>query len=273
MKLTQLQVNEKNHYQNCLTWSNIQAATVVSDVFGKSAQSIIESILDHPEEESKIGELVHKSMIAKAQTLEIAIEGEITTEQAEKIRVIKAHYDALAICKEDLEQMILDLGQEFQEQVSLIQTVPGFKNHLSALRVISEIGADMTTFETAGKLTSWAGLVPANNESARKKFSTNISKGGHYLKPLLVQVANAVVRSEKHPEFRNKYLQLKKRRGHRKAIIAIDRRLLVAIYHVLKKKEVYNPTLQGLTDYRNNDRTMSVKEAIRFAQNHGFNVV
>ena len=71
----------------------------------------------------------------------------------------------------------------------------------------------------------------------------------------------------------NKYLQLKKRRGHRKAIIAIARRLLVAIYHVLKKKEVYNPTLQGLTDYRNNDRTMSVKEAIRFAQTHGFNVV
>lgn len=80
MKLTQLQVNEKNHYQNCLTWSNIQVATVVSDVFGKSAQSIIESILDHPEEESKIGELVHKSMTVKAQTLGITIDSEITTD-------------------------------------------------------------------------------------------------------------------------------------------------------------------------------------------------
>lgn len=80
MKLTQLQVNEKNHYQNCLTWSNIQAANVVSDVFGKSAQSIIESILDHPEEETKIGELVHKSMTVKAQALEITIDSEITTD-------------------------------------------------------------------------------------------------------------------------------------------------------------------------------------------------
>ena len=60
--------------------SNIQAATVVSDVFGKSAQSIIESILDHPEEESKIGELVHKSMTVKAQVLEITIDSEITTD-------------------------------------------------------------------------------------------------------------------------------------------------------------------------------------------------
>ena len=69
----------------------------------------------------------------------------------------------------------------------------------------------MTVFNTAGKLCSWSGLVPANNESAGKKFSTRISKGGHYLKPFLVQIANAVVKSEKLPELRNKYLKLKKR--------------------------------------------------------------
>ena len=40
--------------------------------------------------------------------------------------------------------MIRKLGQEYQEQVKLIQTVPGFKEELSALRIISEIGADMT---------------------------------------------------------------------------------------------------------------------------------
>ncbi|HFI0788111.1 TPA: IS110 family transposase [Streptococcus suis] len=272
MKLTQLQVSEKNRYQNCLTWSNIQIASVVSDVFGKSAQAIIKSILDNPEDKPNIEQLVHKRMKDKIQDLEIAVEGDLTPQQAEKIRVIKAHYDALTICKEDLEQMILELGQEYQEQVKLIQTVPGFNEELSALRVISEIGADMSVFESAGKLCSWAGLVPANNESAGKKFSTRISKGGRYLKPFLVQIANAVVKSEKHPELRNKYLRLKKRRGHRKAIIAICRRLLVAIHQVLLKQEQYNPTLQGLTEVRNPNKTMSIKDAIRFAQQHGFNV-
>ncbi|HFI0399590.1 TPA: IS110 family transposase [Streptococcus suis] len=272
MKLTQLQVSEKNRYQNCLTWSNIQIASVVSDVFGKSAQAIIKSILDNPEDKPNIEQLVHKRMKDKIQDLEIAVEGDLTPQQAEKIRVIKAHYDALTICKEDLEQMILELGQEYQEQVKLIQTVPGFNEELSALRVISEIGADMSVFESAGKLCSWAGLVPANNESAGKKYSTRISKGGRYLKPFLVQIANAVVKSEKHPELRNKYLKLKKRRGHRKAIIAICRRLLVAIHQVLLKQEHYNPTLQGLTEVRNPNKTMSIKDAIRFAQQHGFNV-
>ncbi|MBF0779371.1 IS110 family transposase, partial [Streptococcus cuniculi] len=272
MKLTQLQVSEKNRYQNCLTWSNLQIASVLSDVFGKSAQAIIKSILDKPEEKPDIEQLIHKRMKNKVQNLEIAMDGILTPEQVEKIRVIKAHYDALTICKEDLEQMIRDLGQEYQKQVKLIQTVPGFKEELSALRVISEIGADMNVFDTAGKLCSWAGLVPANNESAGKKYSTRISKGGRYLKPFLVQIANAVVKSEKHPEFRNKYLKLKKRRGHRKAIIAICRKLLVAIYQVLFKKENYNPTLQGLTEMRNPDKTMSVQNAIRFAQQHGFTV-
>lgn len=265
MKLTQLQVSEKNRYQNCLTWSNLQIASVVSDVFGKSAQAIITSILDNPEEKPNIEQLVHKRMRNKVLDLELATNGEITPEQAEKIRIIKAHYDALAICKEDLEQMICELGQQYQEQVKLIQTVPGFKEELSALRVISEIGADMTIFDTAGKLCSWAGLVPA-------KYSTRISKGGRYLKPFLVQIANAVVRSENHPEFRNKYLKLKKRCGHRKAIIAICRKLLVAIYQVLLKREAYNPALQGLTEVRNPNKTMSVQDAIQYARQHGFTV-
>ncbi|HFR3628879.1 TPA: IS110 family transposase [Streptococcus suis] len=271
-KLTQLQVSEKNRYQNCLTWSNIQIASVVSDVFGKSAQAIIKSILDNPEDKPNIEQLVHKRMKDKLQDLEASIEGDLTPEQAEKIRIIKAHYDALAICKEDLEQMIHELGKEYQEQVKFIQTVPGFKKELSALRIISEIGADMTVFESAGMLCSWAGLVPVNNESAGKKYSTRISKGGRYLKPFLVQTANAVVKSEKHPELRNKYLKLKKRRGHGKAIIAICRKLLVAIYQVLLKQENYNPTLQGITEVRNPNKTMSIKDAIRFAQQHGFNV-
>ena len=168
--------------------------------------------------------------------------------------------------------MIRELGQDYQNQVKLIQTVPGFKDELSALRIISEIGSAMTVFDSAGKLCSWAGLVPTNNESAGRKYSTRISKGGRYLKPFLVQIANAVVKSDKHSELRNKYLKLKKRRGHRKAIIAICRKLLVSIYQVLLKQENYNPLLQGLTEIRNPDKTMSIQDAIRFAQQHGFNV-
>ena len=146
--------------------------------------------------------MIHKRMEAKVQNLEIASDCELAPQQAEKTRVIKAHYDALDICKKDLEQMIRELGAEYSQEVKHIQTVPGFKEELSALQVISETGADMTVFDSAGKLCSWAELVLANNESAGKKYSTCISKGGRYLKPFLVQIANAIVKSEIYPEFR-----------------------------------------------------------------------
>lgn len=77
--------------------------------------------------------------------------------------------------------------------------------------------------------------MPADKKSVR------VSRAGVYIKPLLVQCATAVVKSEKHPEIRNRYLRIKKRRGHKRAIIAIARMLLTAIYHILKKKESYNP--------------------------------
>ena len=74
-------------------------------MFGKSAQAIIKSILDNPENKPNIEQLVHKRMKNKLQDLKIAMEGALTPKQAEKIRVIKVHYNALAICKEDLEQI------------------------------------------------------------------------------------------------------------------------------------------------------------------------
>ena len=273
MKLTSILTSEKNRYQNCLTWSNLQIASVVSDVFGKSAQEIIQSVLDNPQVKPDIASMMQKNMKASVETLTDSMDGEITPEQANKLRIIKSHFDAVTFCQNNLNQMIKDLGTEFDNQRKLIQTVPGFKNHLTALRVISEIGVDMTTFPTAGHLCSWAGLVPRNDESANKKHSTKITKGGRYIKPFLVEVANAVVRSKKNPEHRNKYLQLKKRRGHKKAIIAIARRLLVAIYHILLKQVPYDASLYHVPELKQANRKLTLKEAVRFAQSQGFQVI
>jgi len=99
----------------------------------------------------------------------------------------------------------------------------------------------MTVFDTSKHLCSWASLTPQNAESAGKKKTTRIGKSGVYLKPLLIQVALAASRSKKHPEIYRKKLNLQKRCGKKKAIIAIARRLLTAIYHILKKSESYHP--------------------------------
>lgn len=229
-KLTNFSSSEKNRFQNSLTVSNIQLGNVVSDTFGKSSMAIIEQLLNTPPDQPlDLPALIHGSMKKKIPELEMAVDGFITPEQAAKLRIIKQHYDDLKDRKSDLEDLILCLSLPYAEKINLILTVPSFKNIFSAITIISEIGADMDVFPTAKHLCSWAGLTPTNNESAGKKKSVRISRAGCYLKPLLVQCATAVVKSEKHPEIRNRYLKIKKRRGHKRAIIAIARMLLTAI--------------------------------------------
>ena len=104
-----------------------------------------------------------------------------------------------------------------------------------------KIGGDMSVFPSAKHLVSWAGCCPRNDQSNKKIKSTRISRAGSYFKPVLVQVANALLRSKKHPEITDRYKRIKARRGHKKAIIAICRMLLTAIWHILSDLKPYTP--------------------------------
>ncbi len=98
----------------------------------------------------------------------------------------------------------------------------------------------MVVFPSTKHLVSWAGCCPRNDQSNGKVKSTRISRAGSYLKPILVQVANAVIKSDKYPECKERYRRLTARRGHKKAIIAICRMLLTAIWNTLSKLEPYS---------------------------------
>ena len=272
-KLTGFGSSEKNRMQNCLTVSNIQLASVVSDTFGRSSMKIINYLLDNPDDKDfNFVPLLHGSMKGKADDIRLAIDGMITSEQRQKMNIILGHYSGLQKCKADLESLILSLSEPYARELGLVSTVPGIKNPFSAIAIISEIGADMSVFNTAKHLCSWAGLTPQNDESAGKKHSVRISRAGVYIKPLLVQCANAVVRSDKHPEIRGRYLSIRKRRGHKRAIIAIARMLLTAIYHILSKDEPYNPELYKKVEVLPKTRRITVDQAILLARRCGYSV-
>lgn len=240
MKLTNYMASEKNRVQNSLTYCNIQLGSVVSDIFGLSSRAIISSIIEKPDTDDRdLSSLVHYTMHKKIDDIRLAVDGTITREQAAKIAVIFDHYDSIARCKEALEDVISSIVQEFRTEIALVSTVPGIQ-YDSAIAIISEIGVDMSVFPTSKHLCSWAGLTPQNNESAGKKKSVRISGAGRYLKPFLIQCASTISRSEKYPEFRSRYLSIKKRRGHQRAVIALARMMLTAIYHILKKHEPYS---------------------------------
>ncbi|MFD1417139.1 IS110 family RNA-guided transposase [Oceanobacillus jeddahense] len=273
-KLTNFSSSEKNRLQNSLTVSNIQLASTVSDTFGKGSMNIIQKLLEDPTNtDFDLEPLVYGAMKHKVEELKLAVDGFITPEQAGKISVIIQHYEDIQERKNELEKFILILAEPYTEEINLLLTVPSIKSIFTAIAIISEIGVHMDVFPTAKHLCSWGGLTPTDNESAGKKKSVRISRAGVYLKPLLVQCATGVVKSDKHPEIRNRYLRIKKRRGHKRAIIAIARMLLTAIYHILKKKEPYNPELYQKADVLPVSREITVEQAILLAKSQGFHIL
>ena len=267
-KLTNFNVGEKNRAQNCLTVSSIKLDDVFSDVFGKAASAITTRLLES-NEPFDVKPYLTKNIKKPIEQIQAAVDGEMCAEQAEKLRIIRSHMDSLELCKLNLESLILSTAEKYIPQLNLVMTAPGIQS-FAAIGIISEIGVDMSVFPTSKHLCSWAGLTPQNNESAGKKKTTRISRAGAYIKPLLVQCALCAIRTKQFPEVRNRYLALKKRRGHKKAIIAIARMLLTAIYNILKWNEVYNSELYRKADRPPAHREVSVEEAVFILQRQGY---
>ena len=212
-------------------------------------------------------------MLSKVDDIALAIDGVITQEQADKLQIIEQHFDSLNLCKANLEQVIYKLAKPYEHEIALLQTIPGINSKLTAIRIIAEVSNDVSSFPTSKHLCSWAGLTPTNNESAGKKKSVRISKAGCYIKPLLVQCGLAALKSKDNPEISNRYKNLKMRRGHKKAIIAIARMLMTVIYHILQDKVCYDKELYSHYNQLPVSKEITVKQAIALAKRQGYKLV
>ena len=272
-KLSCMITGEKNRAQNCLTVSNLKLDDVFSDVFGKSSRSITEHILQHPGETFDVTPFVDKRCKTPIEEIQAAVDGAVSPEQAVKLRQCLDHIDELEKHISEVAQEIYRLSEKYEAALELIRTVPGFdKNNLTAIQILSEIGGDMSVFPTAKNLVSWAGCCPRNDQSDRKIKSTRISRAGSYIKPVLVQIANALIKSKKHPEFTDRYRRIKARRGHKKAIIAICRMLLTAIWHILSDLKPY--TANGFLEPRpvNESRVLTTSQALNLLKQRGYTI-
>jgi transposase len=273
-KLVAMRSSEKNRYQNCMTISNVALANVLTDPFGKTATDIMRYVLSSEVFDEKHCETLIRGS-AKKKTdliLQSVTDCRIEAEQRFKMNEAKAHTDYLNDMIAKAEAELYARTEPYRHLTEHLAGVPGI-TELSASLILAEIGADMSVFESSKHFVSWAGLCPADNESAGKKKSVRISKAGRFLKPLLVQCALAAIRDKKEPYFAVKYGRIKKRRGHKKAIIAVARMMLTCIYHMIESGEVFNPS-----DYeelknplpRPQNRVLSEESAIAFLAAQGY---
>ena len=267
-KLINIRSSEKNRFQNALTVGNCKLDMVFTDVFGKSASSIVDLILsDNDFSDKDILSNVHRGCKASDEDILSAVNGTVlNSHQKARINIVKAHMEYVDSLIARLQDHIDVMVQNFENYIQLLCTIPGV-DRKSAITIISEIGVNMSQWSSHRKLASWAGLAPGCNESAGKKKSVKISRAAVYLKPCLVQVAHAAVKDKNCSYYADKYNKLSKRRGKKRSIIAIARKILVAIYQILKTGEVFNPSDMADIETTQKQRIAYIKNNLKNAYN------
>lgn len=242
-KLVNMRSSEKNRFQNGFTVCNIALDSVVSDMFGKSASEITNYLLtDENPNAEHCATMLHRSLKKKAVAVVESIEGfQLTEEQKFRMRQVLHHKEYLDLAIELLDTKLEAITKTYATAIKLLCTIPGMDRY-SAITIISEISTDMSQFDSSKRLCSWAGLTPGNNQSAGRKKSVKITRAGVYIKPILVQIAHAAVKCKTQPYYKIKYENISRRRGKKRAIIAIARMILTATYNMFCTGEVFNPS-------------------------------
>lgn len=256
-RLRKTVIRERGHHVNriakVLELANIKLGTVVTDIMGKTGRAILQALsvgIDDPEQ---LAAYAQGSIRTKKQAaLREAVEGRLTPHYAFLLQQHLSLIDALDAHIATLDARIDAAMTPFADAAALVQTMPGVATR-AAEAILAETGVDMNHFPTAAHFASWARLCPGNNESAGKRRPTTTGKGGTWLRATFQEVAWAAVKTKKS-YYRTLYHRLKARRGPKKAIVAVQHAMLVALWHMLKHRVPHHDLGADYFDRRNTIR-------------------
>ena len=191
------------------------------------------------------------------------------------MQFVRNHLDYLENEISQVDAVIDTMIKKPEGLITLFTTIPSIKRD-SVITIISEIGYYMSQFGSSKRLCCWAGLTPGNNEATGKKKSVRITRTGVYLKPALVEVAHAAIKATESPYYCIKYEKIAKRRGKKRAVIAIARMILTAIFQMLSTDEVWNPTdlvkIDMPEELKQQQLQKQINQAVAFLKIQGISV-
>ena len=236
--ITRVKQQMDNQLQRC----NIRFSNYVSNQGNNvSLRKIVDALIAGERDPSRLVRLVHGRTKNKHghQVIAASMEGVINPTDIEMLKgcmeQINLFEKQQAACLNHLEELA---DAYFAGEISLLCTVPGIQKY-SAMRILSEIGNDMSVFGKASHLVGWAGLRPRNDESAGKIQSRKTMHGNKYLRQMLVEVSRSAARSKK-TFLGKKYYLLSKRMKSQKALLSITRKILVIIFNVLQTGQPFD---------------------------------
>jgi transposase len=227
---------EVNRLQKVLEGANIKLASVVTDVLGKSGRAMLEELAAGSEDAEALAGLARGTLRKKIPQLQRALEGQVRPHQRFLLDQILRHIDFLNGVIEHVQREIDQRLCDYGEEVRLLQSIPSIKANAAAT-LIAEIGTDMSRFPSAKHLASWAGVCPGNKQSAGKRLGNGITKGNPYLRAVLAEVVWSITRTDTY--LAAQYHRIARRKGKRRAVMAVAHSVLVIIYHVLREQKPY----------------------------------
>jgi transposase len=243
---------EANRVQKVLETANIKLASVVTIELGVSARAMLKALIAGEGAPEALAELAKRSLRRKRPALAEALTGRVTAHHRFMLEHLLRHIefldDAIATC----DGHIAALTAAEADAVARLDTIPGVARR-TAETIVAELGCDMTRFPTAGHAASWAGLCPGNHESAGKRLSGRTRFANRVLRQALVESARGAV-FKRDSYLAAQYRRLLKRRGDKKAIVAVAHSILVIAYHVLRDGQSYRELGGDYFDHLNAQR-------------------
>jgi transposase len=284
--LVQERASIVNRMQKVLEWANIKLASVVTDITGVSARSMLQALMDGQTDVTELANLAKGRLRAKHAELEQALRGTLLPHHAfmisQHLALLDVFDEQIAAFDDRISAAIdttrpggapgpdgsatnggsdeanrsdaISAPSGAWAAQAIVDAIPGIGQRV-AQTLVAELGTDMSRFPNAEHASSWAGLAPSQHESAGKRKQTRIRDGNTYLRSALIQAAWAAV---KRPEsfLAAFYRRLAARRGKKKAIVALAHKILVIVYTLLKTGQVYQERGAGVLSERQKDRVV-----------------
>jgi transposase len=272
-----------NRLQKVLEDANIKLTSVVSDVNGVSALTMLRELVAGQTVPKTLAELARGTLRKKTAALEAALTGRFNDHH----RFLLMHAlmqldfldDELATFTTEIDQRVTAQCQapvttpavtpvSFERAVELWDSVPGINAYTGQV-LTAEMGVDMSRFPTAEQLASWCGVCPGNDESAGKRRSGAIAPGERPVRKALAQAAWAASHT-KGSYLQALYHRIAARRGKKRAIIAVAHSIVISGWHMLTKNEPYHePAATSLTEKQ---KATALKRSVKKLKSLGYAV-
>jgi len=270
---------EKNRVHQVLDSCSIKLSTVLSDIFGVTGLYILNGLVKEKSIDEIIKRLPVKRLRKKAPAIREAIMPKLDDTH---IVLLRGSLEMIA----DIRKRIEELESEIKKRIAtrandmrIARSMPGI-GFISAVTILAEIG-NYLDFEKPGELAAWAGIVPTLYQSADKNILGKITKhGSKHLRWILVQVAHAIAHT-KDSKLKRFFLRIQARKGYNVAIVALARKVLCILHHLLVNQEMYVEEVAGtakepktveLDEEDFSSAEISLEQMIRYLSKAGYEV-